>query len=86
MAAVEAQVAATQPIGVAAIKDTTAEDFQAAEKLLLAEFKKPFRERNMQGLLDTYSSIGISSASHLAPYIKARKEFLQAGVDHQAVA
>ena len=56
-------------------------DFEAAEKVLKAEMKKPRESRNLTGLLAKYRAIKISADSPLAPYIEARIRFLQSQIE-----
>ena len=51
-------------------------DFEAAEKALQAEMKKPRESWNLSALIAKYRAIRISADSPLAPYIEARIRFL----------
>ncbi|MDY7011920.1 MAG: hypothetical protein SVV80_14410, partial [Planctomycetota bacterium] len=81
----DTQPATTQPTTQSVFITTTQPDvikdelsaFEAAEKALEAEFKKPREVRNLPDLLAKYEAIKITADSPLAPYIKLRVDFLR---------
>ena len=65
----------TQPASTAAEVEIPAgmERFAAAEKLLLAEFKKPMDQRNYDTLLAAYGAVNVTGDNaYLKPYVDAR--------------
>jgi uncharacterized protein YraI len=50
--------------------------FDAAEKALNDEYKKPREQRNLKGLLEQYKSIKPAAGSPYQPYVDARISFL----------
>ena len=60
------------------------EQFAAAEKLLLAEYKKPVSDRKYDSLLAAYNAVGVSGDNaYLKPYVDARVSLITADIQRR---
>jgi len=61
-------------------EDAALAAFRAAEKDLVAEMRKPYTQRDLQGLIAKYQAINIGGSEFLAHWIPARVKFLQSAL------
>jgi len=60
------------------------EGFAAAEKLLLAEFKKPMAQRNYDALLAAYGAVNVAGDNaYLKPYVGARTSLITTDIQRR---
>ncbi len=55
--------------------------WKAAEQALMAEFAKPFDQRNLPRLIEKYREIPLAENSYLKPYVEARISWLRSVMD-----
>ena len=76
--------ATTQAVETSAAEPATVrQQFEAAEKLLAAEYDKPRDQRDLANLLSQYQAIPVANDDPLKPYVDVRIGFLQNAIKRE---